>query len=323
MTEIIPHLEECIDISSAYAQKYIKLVVSNKINLTGFGHHIVPAAFYKYVLGYEKTRTATSPDMDSENIVNLSKQDHILAHYLLAKCVHSSNKMFKDSQIYAFVRMFSKKVMSSSPYLHEMQYFYDKNKSIIARYKQYDKNPKIQHPALPKDCTYYRDNGNWVTQVKNGIKEHYAFDILGNCVTIDIENLPTIWLWRNERGELIEIQTKTPQSIFCDCCYKVANTHLPSKRFIDDLATMDNYLRVILTYNEYTTLWNKFEFPNTAKPVTYKPIPIPHKFKELPSVDKYPVGCEPPRRFKEIKLLSFGIFHRIIYKALWKLPQVA
>ena len=117
--EMIPHLPECIDLDNPYANKYIEIISTADSENDLEGHHIVPAAFYKYVLGCEKTRLVSSLDMIPENIVRLTKINHILAHYYLARCIKHPNNIFTDSQLYAFVNMFSKRIMKKHPLFDE------------------------------------------------------------------------------------------------------------------------------------------------------------------------------------------------------------
>ena len=95
--DLIPHLADCLDLDNPYAKKYIELISAPDAGNELEGHHIVPAAFYKYVLGCEKTRLVSSLDMVPENIVLLSKMRHILAHYYLARCIKHPNNIFTDS----------------------------------------------------------------------------------------------------------------------------------------------------------------------------------------------------------------------------------
>ena len=80
------YIEECIDTTSEYGQKYLALVAKNDTVSATHTHHIVPVAYYKDVLGITKCRASNSIDMDASNLVKLSVGKHLLAHYYLMKC---------------------------------------------------------------------------------------------------------------------------------------------------------------------------------------------------------------------------------------------
>lgn len=207
--DLIPHLADCIDLDNPYAQKYIELISTPDAGTGVEGHHIVPAAFYKYVLGCEKTRLVSSLDMAPENIVQLSKEHHIIAHYYLARCIKHPNNIFTDSQIYAFVNMFSKRIMKKHPLFEEMVVFADENKGVKRRYKQYDLCP----PTIPTGCSFYKDaiihtdhTGAWITQIRDHGKEHYTYDHFGNCLDIQIDGLPYVFVVRSlSTGRVVSI----------------------------------------------------------------------------------------------------------------------
>ncbi|MBR4407543.1 MAG: hypothetical protein IKT27_04430 [Clostridia bacterium] len=221
MFDATPYLDECIDTKNPYAEKYLSLVSINEIGQNIEKHHIVPVAYYRYVLGCSTVRLVSSPDMIPENIVSLSKANHILAHYFLARCIKNSNNIFVDSQIYAFVNMFArdKSLLKNNPYYTEMAVFYVENKNVVVRYKQYELCP----PILPKGCSFYKDavtpniqrTGAWITQIRNHGKEHYTFDHFGNCLSVEIQGLPYIYLTRDlQTGDVISINIGTETAVF-------------------------------------------------------------------------------------------------------------
>jgi hypothetical protein len=273
--DLIPHLADCLDLDNPYAKKYIELISAPDAGNELEGHHIVPAAFYKYVLGCEKTRLVSSLDMVPENIVLLSKMRHILAHYYLARCIKHPNNIFTDSQLYAFVNMFSKRIMKKHPLFDEMLGFAEENKGVKRRYKKYDLCP----PTIPSDCSFYQDaiihtdhTGAWVTQIRDHGKEHYTYDHFGNCLDIQIEGLPSIWVVRSlTNGRVLSIATNADDQCtyigFSDngtCClcgdwqgrsqsnfpYRVSER---TYRFADAMYKMSNYISHILTEREFAS----------------------------------------------------------------------
>lgn len=101
----IPHLAKAIDLESEYASKYLELIAApGKCAGASEDHHIVPVAFYADVLGITTCRQAGSPDMVRNNIVTLSKGQHLVAHYYLLRCARQCIK----AQMYnAFRRMYN------------------------------------------------------------------------------------------------------------------------------------------------------------------------------------------------------------------------
>lgn len=273
--DLIPHLGDCIDMDSPYAKKYIELISTTDVGDDLEGHHIVPAAFYKYVLGCEKIRLVSSLDMVPENIVQLTKIHHILAHYYLARCIKHPNNVFTDSQLYAFVNMFSKRIMKKHPLFDEMAVFADENKGVKRRYKQYELCP----PTIPSDCSFYQDaiihtdrTGAWVTQIRDHGKEHYTYDHFGNCLDIQIEGQPSIWVVRSlTNGRVLSIATDADeQSTYagfsengdCYLCYDWQGriqSNFPYRvskrtyRFADAMYRMSNYISHILSEREFAS----------------------------------------------------------------------
>ena len=92
-------LEEIIDVESEYGKKYIELVSKPDTCAYTEVHHIVPVAYFRDVLGYKDCRTSSSADMDSKNLVKLSKGHHLLAHYYLMKC---ARKCIRTQMVNAF-----------------------------------------------------------------------------------------------------------------------------------------------------------------------------------------------------------------------------
>jgi len=271
--DLIPHLSDCIDLDSPFAQDYIAIISTPDTGNAVENHHIVPAAYYKYVLGCEKTRQVSSLDMVPENIVPLSKERHILAHYYLARCIKHANNIFTDSQIYAFLNMFSKRTMKKHPLFEEMAGFADENKGVKRRYKQYDLCP----PTIPTGCTFYKDaiihqdrTGAWITQIRDHGKEHYTYDHFGNCLDIQIEGLPCIFVVRSlSTGRVLSIASDVDdqytyigfsESGDCHFChdwkgqitkwkYKV---NKDTYKFADAMYKMSNYISQILTDDEFS-----------------------------------------------------------------------
>ena len=93
------YLEEAIDTGCEYGKKYMELVSKDDKCAYTEEHHIVPVAFFRDVLGITTCRQASSPDMDSENLVKLSKGHHLLAHYYLMKC---ARKCIRTQMVNAF-----------------------------------------------------------------------------------------------------------------------------------------------------------------------------------------------------------------------------
>lgn len=300
--ELIPYLADCIDLDNPYAQKYIELISTPDAGDEVEGHHIVPAAFYKYVLGCEKTRLVSSLDMVPENIVKLSKEHHITAHYFLARCIKHPNNIFTDSQIYAFVNMFSKRIMKKHPLFEEMVVFADENKCVKRRYKQYDLCP----PTIPTGCSFYQDaiihtdrTGAWITQIRDHGKEHYTYDHFGNCLDIQIEGLPCVFVVRSlSTGRVISIASNADEQYtyigfaengdcyFCHdwqgrittWAYSVdKNTY----KFADAMYKMSNYISHILPAKEFAS------FMSIIKPYVGKHSRIePFQYYDIPTAPK-------------------------------------
>lgn len=305
--DLIPHLGDCIDMDSPYAKKYIELISTPDVGDDLEGHHIVPAAFYKYVLCCEKIRLVSSLDMVPENIVQLTKIHHILAHYYLARCIKHPNNIFTDSQLYAFVKMFSKRIMKKHPLFEEMVVFADENKGVKCRYKQYDLCP----PTIPTGCSFYQDaiihtdrTGAWITQIRDHGKEHYTYDHFGNCLDIQIEGMPCVFVVRSlSTGRVISISSnadeqytyigfsKAGDCYFCHdwqgrittWTYRVdKNTY----KFADAMYKMSNYISQILSTKEFSS------FMSIIKPYVGK-----HSFIEL--VQYYDIPTAPRRMFNK------------------------
>jgi hypothetical protein len=300
--DLIPHLADCIDLNNPYAQKYIELISTPDAGDDVEGHHIVPAAFYKYVLGCEKTRLVSSLDMVPENIVQLSKEHHIMAHYYLARCIKHPNNIFTDSQIYAFVNMFSKRIMKKHPLFEEMVVFADENKGVKRRYKQYDLCP----PTIPTGCSFYQDaiihtdrTGAWITQIRDHGKEHYTYDHFGNCLDIQIEGLPCVFVVRSlSTGRVVSIASNVDEQYTyigfseagdCYFChdwqgrittwtYRVdKNTY----KFADAMYKMSNYISQILPAKEFSS------FMSIIKPYVGKHSSIePVQYYDIPTAPK-------------------------------------
>lgn len=94
------HIEECIDCSSEYGQKYLAIVSRDDTDVATQVHHIVPVAYFKDVLGVAECRKKGTPDMDPDNLVKLSVGKHLLAHYYLMKC---AKKCIKAQMVNAFM----------------------------------------------------------------------------------------------------------------------------------------------------------------------------------------------------------------------------
>ena len=94
------HIEECIDCSSEYGQKYLAIVSRDDTDVATQVHHIVPVAYFKDVLGIAECRKKGTPDMTPDNLVKLSVGKHILAHYYLMKC---AKKCIKAQMVNAFM----------------------------------------------------------------------------------------------------------------------------------------------------------------------------------------------------------------------------
>lgn len=303
--DLIPHLADCIDLDNPYAQKYIELISTPDAGTEVEGHHIVPVAFYKYVLGCEKTRLVSSLDMVPENIVQLSKEHHIIAHYYLARCIKHPNNIFTDSQIYAFVNMFSKRIMKKHPLFEEMVVFADENKGVKRRYKQYDLCP----PTIPTGCSFYQDaiihtdrTGAWITQIRDHGKEHYTYDHFGNCLDIQIEGLPCVFVVRSlTTGRVLSIATNVDDQCtyagfsdngtchFCTDWQGCVQEKYPYRvsertyRFADAMSRMSNYISQILPKREFMS------FMAAIKPyIGTRPIRVwePEPFHDIPSAPK-------------------------------------
>ena len=318
----IPHLADCIDFTSPYAEKYISIVSVQESGESLVGHHIVPGAFYKYVLGCNNTRRVSSPDMVPANIAHLSKVNHIVAHYYLARCIKHPNNIFTDSQLYAFVNMFSKRIMKNHPLYEEMLAFSEDNKKVKSRYKQYDLYP----PTLQPGCTFYTDavtphidrTGAWITQERGFGKEHYNYDHFGNILSIELEDRPNIWLVRSlTDGRILSISTTADDqktyvgfsddgsSNFCNNWQGHVSSNSPYRvdeqtyKFADAIYTMSEYLVHILPKNEYSSLmelvrpysflWKK----SAGVPVEYHEIPAaPSRLKTSAHCLKMVEMCE-------------------------------
>lgn len=87
------HIKEIIDINSIYFNNYCQLIqenIGNNKELNYEKHHIIPKSYYK-MFGLKINNT-------SENLVYLSRLNHIKAHYYLSLC---SVGKFKASNVYA------------------------------------------------------------------------------------------------------------------------------------------------------------------------------------------------------------------------------
>jgi hypothetical protein len=303
--DLIPHLADCLDLDNPYAKKYIELISAPDAGNELEGHHIVPAAFYKYVLGCEKTRLVSSLDMVPENIVLLSKMRHILAHYYLARCIKHPNNIFTDSQLYAFVNMFSKRIMKKHPLFDEMLGFAEENKGVKRRYKKYDLCP----PTIPSDCSFYQDaiihtdrTGAWVTQIRDHGKEHYTYDHFGNCLDIQIEGLPCIWVVRSlVNGRILSIATNADdQRTYagfsdngsCYLCYDwqgQIQSNFPysvsehTYQFADAMYRMSNYISHILTEREFASFMTVIRQYIGKQPMG---ILEPYQYYDIPAAPK-------------------------------------
>lgn len=303
--EMIPHLSDCIDLGNPYANKYIELISSPDDGNALEGHHIVPAAFYKYVLGCEKTRLVSSLDMVPENIVQLSKMNHILAHYYLARCIKNPNNIFTDSQLYAFVNMFSKRIMKKHPLFEEMVEFAELNKGVKSRYKQYELCP----PTIPTGCSFYKDaiihtdrTGAWITQIRDHGNEHYTYDHFGNCLSVEIEGEPSIWLVRSlTDGHVLSIATSADdqctyvgfsQTGSCHLCYdwlgKIEpnfpyRVNLRTYRFADAMNRMSKYISHLLTDREFASFMSVIgEYVGKQSQGSWEP----HPYYDIPTAPK-------------------------------------
>ena len=300
--DLIPHLADCIDLENPYAQKYIELIATPDAGTDVERHHIVPVAFYRYVLGCEKTRLVSSSDMVPENIIQLAKEHHILAHYYLARCIKHPNNIFTDSQIYAFVNMFSKRIMKKHPLFEEMVTFADENKGVKRRYKQYDLCP----PTIPTGCSLYKDaiihtdrTGAWITQIRDHGEEHYTYDHFGNCLDIQIEGLPCVFVVRSLfTGRVISIASNADEQrtyvgfsesgdcYFChdwqgritSWTYRVdKNTYT----FAGAMYKMSNYISQILSDKEFSA------FMSIIKPYAGKYSSVkPAQYYDIPKAPK-------------------------------------
>ena len=300
--DLIPHLADCIDLDNPYAQKYIELISTPDVENEVEEHHIVPVAFYKYVLGCEKTRLVSSLDMVPENIVSLSKEHHITAHYYLARCIKHPNNIFTDSQIYAFVNMFSKRIMKKHPLFEEMVVFADENKGVKRRYKQYDLCP----PTIPTGCSFYKDaiihtdrTGAWITQIRDHGEEHYTYDHFGNCLDIRIEGLPCVFVVRSlSTGRVVSIASNADEQYTyigfseagdCYFChdwqgritswkYSVdKNTY----KFADAMYKMSNYISQILPAKEFSSFMSLIK-PYAGKHSSIEPV----QYYDIPAAPK-------------------------------------
>ena len=82
-------------VNNAYLDDYVHLIVQNKTTKATKGstqlHHIIPKSYFKY--------KKIDIDHSSDNIVNLSFSDHILAHYLLMNCAYCEH--YRNCNAYA------------------------------------------------------------------------------------------------------------------------------------------------------------------------------------------------------------------------------
>ena len=93
------YIEQAIDLESPWAKKYLELVSRPDKCAVREVHHIVPVAFYEDVLGVVSTRQSGSPDMNPENLVELSGGHHLLAHYYLYRCARQCIKVQMASAV--------------------------------------------------------------------------------------------------------------------------------------------------------------------------------------------------------------------------------
>ena len=94
------YINECIDSETEFGKKYLSLVSKDDEVMATHLHHIVPVAYFKDVLGISECRKKGSPDMDPDNLVKLSVEKHLLAHYYLMKC---AKKCIKAQIVNAFM----------------------------------------------------------------------------------------------------------------------------------------------------------------------------------------------------------------------------
>ena len=99
----VPYLAECIFMDSESAKKYIEIVSSPDTEAEKADiHHIVPVSYFRQEIGIDNARSAYSPDMAPENLVRLTHERHLLAHYYLHLCIRPK---YRNAMALAFAMM--------------------------------------------------------------------------------------------------------------------------------------------------------------------------------------------------------------------------
>lgn len=177
------YLEDAINMKSPWAKKYLELVSRDDQCENTVTHHIVPVAFYEYVLHRTDTRQAGSPDMEGENLVKLSGGHHLLAHYYLYRC---ARPCIKPQMASAVSMMFNLKDIDLR--LSELT---EQQAKEVARAKDEAKEftgLKIRNVPGGFIGKYYYENGKLVYSFlmkPNGKVRKYVDNVNGFCTDED------------------------------------------------------------------------------------------------------------------------------------------
>lgn len=164
-------LDTNLFINNVYLHKYVHLVYDNIHNIKQSkfeNHHIIPRNCFK-VMNISDKSIIDSDD----NLVYISINNHILAHYLLQKC--ASNVAVLQNNIIALFFMINEKYNGDAKYeifesIEEYNEMKEQWRKCIGDYTRGKKRPKISEYLLKNhfDCS----DGN-----NSRAKEVYVFDL--------------------------------------------------------------------------------------------------------------------------------------------------
>lgn len=80
------YINKVIDVNSEYGKKYLDIVSKGDTGAYTRIHHIVPASYFKDVLGDDDPRAKGARGSHESNLVSLTDGHHLLAHFYLMKC---------------------------------------------------------------------------------------------------------------------------------------------------------------------------------------------------------------------------------------------
>lgn len=165
-------------VNNRYLSKYVKLIVKNKSNIKQRGydlHHIIPSYYYKSI--------SKKLDNTEDNLVYLSRADHILAHLYLCFC--SYNNKYKLANSTAVIRFLGQHKANGITY--NLEDFIINNKEEINRIS------KINSELMSKKLT----GSKHVCSEKE--KERFK-----NLSKTLHQNLGRTWIYYNNQYKLVK-----------------------------------------------------------------------------------------------------------------------